>query len=147
MRIIVICLLLFPVAAFAQQKDTAKFTIDFTAKLIGYNGDALFRPADDCAGKDKSGNPKIAGVTCGKDDLTLGMVAIDALEAPLESDRNEDFTKKLDRDRLARRIYHNPAASLSAEEIALIKDRIAKYWASAAVAGAAGPLLDPSLRP
>lgn len=113
--------------------------INFTAQLTAYNGEAITQPKND-------------PTTCGKDDaclqarlpLTLGDVAVNALLAPTEDDRNLAGTKKLERDRLARRIYGNPKAALSAEDVSLIKERIGKVY-PASIVGASWPLLDPTL--
>jgi hypothetical protein len=119
-----LCFLLCILPSAAMAAD-----IDFTQILKGPNGDTLMQ-----VGKDgKTPEP-----------ATLGDTAGVALEAVTDEDRNVDGKVKFDRDMLARKIYGNAHAALSAEEIALIKQRIGKVYGPAQV-GAAWPLLDPTL--
>jgi hypothetical protein len=104
-------------------------TIDFTQPLLGIDGIALKnQPA---------GNGKEPTV------MTLGDAAMSALEMTLDSDRAMTGAEKFKNDELAHKIYKNKAASLTVEEISLIKDRIGKGY-SAAVVGPAWRLLDPA---
>jgi hypothetical protein len=76
---------------------------------------------------------------------SLGDLALVALLAQTEEDKNLDPRKKYERDQLARKIFKNADAILSPEEIALIKERIGKVYGPGPI-GAAWPLLDPTLR-
>jgi hypothetical protein len=113
--------------------------IDFTQVLAGANGEVLTQGAKDC----KPG--QLPGKDCPLEPQTLGDVALVALLAMIDEDRNLDPRKKWERDQLARKVFGNRQAALSPEEIALIKDRIGKVYGPAQV-GAAWPLLDPTLR-
>lgn len=101
--------------------------VDFTQVLIGPNGEPI---------KPDPAKPDV---------LTLGEAAFFGLEATLDEDRNLDPKKKWDRDDLARYVYKNPAAVLSPEDTALIKERIGKAWAPGVV-GAAWPFFDQTLK-
>jgi hypothetical protein len=125
--------IVFAATLSASAEDHA---IDFTAVLMGMNEQPLTRPADSCL------PTQSAPRDCPLADMTLGDAAVTALESPLDEDHGEDGRKKFDRDQLARKIYHNKAASLSVDDVALIKGRIGKTWSSAVV-GAAWLILDP----
>lgn len=99
--------------------------IDFTQALTGMDGKPM--PSND---------PKSPTVT-------LGDVAIMALEALLEEDKGMTGADKFKNDELARKVYKAKAATLSVEDIALIKMRIGKVYGPSVV-GAAWRLLDPS---
>ena len=113
------------VMAFTQ---TAPRHIDFTQVLTGLDS----RPILNTDAK-----PPAA--------FTLGDVAVNALENQIDEDRNLAGSVKFDRDQLARKIYHAKAAILTAEEIALIKERIGKLYGPLIV-GAAWPLIDPAMK-
>lgn len=108
----------------------AERSIDFTQRLTSAMGEPMQQ-------KDKDGNVE---------PLTLGDVALIALETPTDDDRTVDARKKFERDLLARRIWKNAHAELSPEDIALIKERIGKVYGPAQI-GATWPLLDPTLQP
>lgn len=110
--------------------------IDFTQDLIGPTGD----PLPHCV-KYNDATPRQCIEIA---PMTLGDAAIEALQNPLDKDKNEPGSRKFQRDRLSRKVWKNAHASLSVEDIALIKDRIGDGW-GAAVVGAAWPLLDPTL--
>jgi len=63
-------------------------------------------------------------------DANLRTAIINALEASLEIDKNEQPIKKYERSKLADRIYENDEVELSIEEVALIKDRVGKVFGS-----------------
>lgn len=63
-------------------------------------------------------------------DAILRVALINALEAPLETDRNEQPIEKYKRSKLADRVYENDEVELSIEDIALIKDRVGKVFGS-----------------
>jgi len=113
--------------------------IDFTQIVIGVTGEPLTQAGKDC----KPG--QVPGKDCPLEPQTLGDLALVALLAQIDEDRNLDPRKKYERDQLARKIFKNRNAALSPEEIALIKERIGKVYGPAQV-GAAWPLLDETLR-
>ena len=76
--------------------------------------------------------------------LTLGDVAVEALESQLPTDKNDDGLTKFKRDTLAHKIYGQKDIVLSVDEVKQIKDRIGQAY-SAGVVGAAWRLLDKSL--
>jgi hypothetical protein len=104
--------------------DEKPKTIDFTQVLIGVDGKALFNPET-------------------KVTLTLGEVAITALETMNQEDRDMPGAKKFQMDELARKIHGNKAAVLPVEDITLIKERIGKAYGPMVV-GPAWRLLDPA---
>lgn len=131
---------LFIVALLSPAIAAEPVPIDFTQKLYGATGKALTQGGEDC----KQG--EIPGKDCTTVDLTLEALAVQALELPIDTDRNEDPRKKFDRDSLARKIHADPAkVLLSVEDLALVKDRIGKVW-NAPQVGAAWRLLDPTLK-
>jgi hypothetical protein len=99
--------------------------IDFTQKLVGSDGKLL---------------------TNGPIVLTLGEVAMTALETLTDSDRQATGAEKFKWDELARKVYGKKDVVLSVPDINLIIERIGKVY-TPAVIGAAWPLLDPTLRP
>ena len=111
--------------AFAADKKTP--TLDFTQEITDLDGKPV-----------PSGNVK-------EPNLTLGAVAVNALENMLEEDRQQSGEAKFKNDELARKVYKSKAAVLTVEEIALIKARIGKTY-GALVVGAAWRLLDPSVK-
>lgn len=131
---LVFAILVTPAAA---QKP---FSIDFTSALHGPDGKPL--PGASCAIEPGRPVPTV-GKTC--DAMTLGEVAMTALEATLDEDKAATPKAKFDNDFLARKIYGKKDVILSSEEIAKIKDRIGKAYGPLVV-GASWPLLDPSLR-
>lgn len=93
---------------------------------------------------DISGNP-ITDSASGK-DITLGQVAANALLAQFAGD-DETAAPKLARYSLAKRIVSaKESLSLTVEDIALLKDRIAKGY-GALVLGACVEILDPDALP
>lgn len=112
--------------------------IDFTQPLTAAGNIPLLIGGTDC----KAG--QVPGKDCSQVPMTLGDAAVTALESPLTDD-GTDGKKKFERDALARKVYNNAAAELSPEDVALIKERIGKFW-NAPQVGAAWPLLDSTLR-
>jgi hypothetical protein len=137
-------ILLISIALISSSSAEEPRKIDFTQFLTGVNGDILFQGGDDCLPQAADKLPLIPGKTCGKTNLTLGDVAVGALESQIDADRNEDPKKRFERDQLARKIYKKADVVLSTEEISTIKDRVGRVH-GASVVGAAWPLLDPSL--
>ena len=114
-------------ALFASVVVADAATIDFTQHLLGANGQEITE------GDGEARQP-----------LTLGAAAVTALETVVEADRGMKGARKYELDQLARKVYKNAKATLSLEEVALIKERIGLVY-SPVVVGAAWPLLDPSL--
>lgn len=104
--------------------------IDFSQQLSGIDGKPLLNDA-----ASKPDKPMY---------LTLGDVAIIALEAQLQEDAQATGAEKFKRDELARKIFGAKAVSLSIEELASIKERIGKAFPAVTV-GAAWRLLDPAV--
>lgn len=131
MRILFGVFLLFTQAAFAA--DSRK--IDFTAILTDADNQPIYEcanpgpsiPANDPACKDKR-------------PFTLGLAAERALIQPEQNLSPED---SLMRGQLALNVLNSSGAELKAEEIALIKKRIAALYGPLIVARAF-PLLDPA---
>ena len=117
-------LILAGTMAFAQVQQPV--VTDFTSILTGLDG-----------------KPLMTGDTKAPTGLTLGDVCVQALETPLEEDKQMDGSKKFALDQLARKIYHNKAATLSLEDLTLLKQRVGKAYGPLVV-GAAWRLLDPS---
>lgn len=116
-----ICLLLCA-GAIAQ-------TVDFTAPLVGIDGKTLQQNPSD---------PKSPVVT-------LGDIAVNALETQTMDDQKMTGLDKFKLDQLAHKIYKSKAAEISPDEMTSIKDRIGKIYPQVYV-GAAWRLLDPSLK-
>lgn len=128
----------FSAAISAESRVTVVPTIDFTQELKGIGG----LPLIECKAQ------LVPGQTCPADQvrkLTLGDISTAALEVNLDEDRGLSPNDKFQHDQLARKIYGNSSVALSAEDIALIKNRIGKAFGPAQV-GAAWPLLDPSVK-
>jgi hypothetical protein len=123
--------LLFASTAFAAD---APHKIDFTVILL----DADNEPMQECAAPERAAD----GVCKEKRTITLGAVAMRALTAPEQGISGEDSLK---RGQLALGVYRSPGAELTAEEIALIKKQVAKFYSPLVVARAF-PLLDPAVK-
>lgn len=102
--------------------------IDFNQPLVGLDGKPIL-----------TGDAKAPIV------LTLGEASVTALENTLEEDKTATGAEKFKRDELARKVYKKSDVVLTAEEIALIKDRIGKSY-GALVVGAAWRILDPAMQ-
>ena len=116
-------LLLCALPLFSQGKTQPR-SIDFTQALKGLDG----KPITDGA------TPAIK--------ITLSVVSVNALESALLGDERLAGADKFKMDTLARKIFENKAALLTAEDIALLKERLGKAY-GALVVGAAWRLLDP----
>jgi hypothetical protein len=129
MRKALLILLLLSSSAVAQERK-----IDF-APVLKDAYDRDFEPA--CVRVDETDRTKCAE----KVQPTLGFICVSSLGSSLESDKNEDYRKKLDRDDLARRIATSERTkqpvSLQSEDIVLLKERIGKTWPNATLVGAA----------
>lgn len=124
MKTLAICTLLAgSMLVFAQDKPRH---IDFTQALSGIDG----KPLQDGDAK----NPH---------SITLSEIAIQALETPLDSDKDMQGSAKFKLDQLARKVYRNPDVVLTVEDTALLKERIGKAYGPLVV-GAAWRLLDPA---
>lgn len=139
-RALALAVALLPAAAQAAQKSDnppPPSTIDFAQPLRGPDGKPL--QSGDCA--------KLAadGKTCAEyKPMTLGDAACVALEATFDDERNQDGAAKFTRDEICRRIYRQKSIELSLDDLATIKKRIGRAF-SAAVVGAAWPVLDPAV--
>lgn len=80
--------------------------------------------------------------------LTLGRACILALDTSLLQDREEDLLKKLTRGKLAEDIFdamtEGKDLQLSAENTALLKERIGKTFTAASVVRKICKLIDPA---
>ena len=76
--------------------------------------------------------------------ITLGEVCVTALYSQSQDDQNKSGLDKFKLGQLAARISEAKAVSLSVEDLALIKERVGKFYCPAVVY-AAWPLLDPSV--
>lgn len=103
-------------------------SINFTQEIHGIDGTAIPMP--------------ISKPTDKPQNMTLGDVAVNALESMTQDDQKLTGEDKFKMDLLARKIYKAKAATLTPEEIKLIKDRIGKFY-SVAVVGPAWRMLDP----
>lgn len=90
------------------------------------------------------GKPIMDGAGSSAKPLTLSTVAVYALEATLEEDRQSSGEQKFQLDQLARKVYDNRDAVLTVDETALLKKRIGEAYGPLVV-GAAWRLLDPAV--
>ena len=114
----------FSALALAAQ-DTPR-SIDFTQVLIGMDNKEIPNTGSDP-----------------KKPLTIGDVTVQALETLLDEDRKSTGAEKFHMDEIARKVYQNKKAVLTAEQISMIKDRIGKVYGPLIV-GAAWRVLDPA---
>lgn len=123
-KYLLVCLLLSSAAVAAEP-------VDFSQVLVGVTGE----PMKQCA--------KNEGDRCVEfEPLTLSLLCVTALYSTIDEDRNSAAKLKFERDELARKIYKKSSVTLTAEEIATLKERVGKVY-SAAQVGAAWRLLDP----
>jgi len=115
------CLLLFSTGALARD-------IEFSAIITDADG----APILDCVGNNCTGPP-----------LTLGGVALRALTAQFEDERNLSGEEKFARGELALRVHKGGRIDVSAEDIATIKKLIAKGYGPLIVIRA-WSMIDPS---
>ena len=115
-------------AAVALATSAFAAEVDFSAVIT----DADNAPVIDCAGSDCAGKPP----------LTIGKLAMRALTASFEDERNLSGEEKFKRGQLAMRVYDGGKVALSAEDTALIKRLVAKGYGPMVVLRA-WPLLDP----
>jgi len=76
--------------------------------------------------------------------VTLGRAAMMALIGQVPEDQSMTGEDRFRFARLAEKVMDNPAAKLPVEDVALIKDRIGKFF-SPVVVYRAWPLLDPAV--
>jgi hypothetical protein len=127
LKIAALSILFFAIPLLAAE---APRTIDFTQVLIAVDG----KPIQEPTAPGKEAPPP----------LTLGDVAVVALDAALEEDRTASGEAKFLRDQIARKIYKKKSVILTVEEITTIKTRIGKAY-PAGIVGAAWRLLDPAV--
>ena len=118
---VVFALLFVAVASIAVAQT---HPIDFTTQLNGIDGTALVGP---------DSKP-----------LTLGSVAVQALQLQLQEDAKLTGEQKFEMDALARKIYKNASCTLTVEEIVKLKTRIGAAYGPAVV-GATWRVLDPNV--
>lgn len=75
--------------------------------------------------------------------LTLSDVCVNALETPLDTDKQMSGQEKFKLDQIARKIYNGKNIDLTVEEISTIKERVGKAYGPMIV-GQVWKLLDPS---
>ena len=114
---VVITMTVISCSAYAQR------TIDFTQPLKSLDGNLMLKDA--------------------KQPWTLSDIAVGALTAQFKDEDTLPGSKKFELYELARKVFNNNSCALSAEQIALLKDRIGKAWSTAFV-GPAYILLDPN---
>lgn len=124
--------LLFALPAFAADEPRK---IDFTVNMVDQDGEVLM----ECA---ENPPPAKAEECKAKRPVTLGMVAMRAVAAQEQGLAPEESLK---RGQLALSIYKSPAAQLTAEEVALIKKQVAKFYAPLLVVRAFA-ILDPGAK-
>ncbi|UWZ84658.1 hypothetical protein [Occallatibacter riparius] len=120
---IVVAVSLFVGAAHAQAQAPIGRHIDFTAKLLDLNSHPIALSEKDPT------------------QVTLSYVCINALETPVDADREMAGEQKFAMDQLARKIYAQKDVVLSAEEITLLKKRVGMLYGPLVV-GAAWRMLD-----
>lgn len=107
--------------------------IDFSPQLMTFDGAPITE-----IGTGPDGRPATFNVT-------LGRICWNALNNPIASEPPIPFDEHMKRYMLAERIKNaNPRCPVNAEEIVLIKTRIAKMYTSSLHAGQAIKLLDPA---
>lgn len=118
-------------AAIALFVSTSAFAanVDFSTVVTDADGAAVA----DCAGSDCAGKPP----------LTLGRIALHALTATFEDEKNLAGEEKFKRGQFAMRVYKGDTVTLNAEDTALLKRLIAKAYGPLVVIKT-WPLLDPS---
>jgi hypothetical protein len=114
---VVLAMTVVSLSAYAQR------TIDFTQPLKALDGNPMLKD--------------------GKEPWTLSDIAVGALTAQFKDEDTLPGSKKFGNYELARKVYMNKSCSLSAEEIATLKERIGKAWSTAFV-GPAYLMLDPN---
>lgn len=105
--------------------------IDFTTVLLDQDD----KPMTECVKADPTDRTKCAE----EKPLTLGSVAMQALNVP---EQNLSYTDAVKRGQLSIMVYHSPGASLTSEEVSLIKAQLPKRFGPLVVTRA-GELLDP----
>lgn len=124
-----VALVALALSAFSAHAQAPR-TIDFTQVIKAVDGKPILTPKGE-PGPD-AGAP-----------LTLGDVAVNALENVSQEDQKLSGEEKFKMDILARKIYKAKAAKLTLEEVTLIKNRIGRLYGPMVV-GAAWHELDPN---
>lgn len=89
--------------------------VDFSRQLLKLDGSLI----EEVVGKDEKGNPKI-GV------MTVRSFTSSALQAPMQGDERMGIKEREQHFDLLLKVHTHPVLDLSAEEIALIKNRIVR---------------------
>lgn len=113
---------------------TVPATIDFTAALLDMDGKPITEPE---AGPD--GQPHIV-------EATLGRVVCTALTAAFADEQNLSGEDKVKRFALGMKVRGNAAATLTSDEITLLKKLVGKGF-SPLIVGRCWELLDPASVP
>lgn len=75
--------------------------------------------------------------------MTLGECCYLALRGASQQDQTSGLEQKLKLHKLMKKILKDNEADLTAEEVALLKDRIGRMFLSAEIVGVAADMLDP----
>lgn len=125
--------------AAAAEEHKVRRTVDMTQVLL----DDIGRPAADVSAREgkEEDDPRCA--KCPR--LTLGRAVAQALFAAFPEDRDQ-AEQKWARAALAQRIKADPKATLTAEEVAVIKRQLGRAFGGVLLMQAY-PLLDPNAKP
>lgn len=132
-RLCLFVMLAFCASAALAADDSRK--VNFQIVIVDHDNEAMTECADD--------PPPKPGEACKvKRPVTLGLIAMRALVAP---EQNLPPEEGLKRGQLAMSVYKSPGALLTAEETALIKKQIGKFYGPLIVMRAFA-LLDPAAK-
>ena len=122
----------------AQAGEGKRHAVDMTAVMLDDNG----RPAADFSAREEKDEADPLCRKCPR--LTLGRAVAQALFAAFPEDR-DTAEQKWARAALAQRVRNDPAAVLTAEEIAVVKKQLGKAFGGVLLMQAY-PLLDPNAK-
>lgn len=125
---------LFAALALTLTAQAQTKAVDFTQVLKGLDGTQFTRQ-----------DPPINGKATEVVPMTLGDVAVNALETPIQDDLKLSGEDKFKMDLLARKVYKAKSVSLTPDEINLIKNRIGKLY-GANIVGSAWRAIDPEAK-
>jgi hypothetical protein len=123
---------LFAALALTLTAQAQSRTVDFTQVIKGLDG----TPFTVTSGADAAKKAE---------QLTLGDVAVNALETVVPDDVKLSGEDKFKLDLLARKVYKAKSAALTGEEVNLLKQRIGKLY-GATIVGVAWRMLDPEAK-
>lgn len=124
--------ILFVTLALTLTAQAQSRAIDFTQALKGLDGTPFTHPAS------TQKNAKL-------EPLTLGDVAVNALETPIPDDVRLSGEDKFKMDELARKVYGAKSVTLTPDEIKTLKERIGKLY-GATIVGEAWRMLEPAAK-